>query len=225
MTAAFIFGLIAFAAVMANLALRDHRRALGARRRLFDDCLGVLEAEHWTAGGDGFPALDGQAFGHRVKAALIPDTMVMRRLPQLWLSVTMLETNTRAPSLSLLARHSGNEFYAVTLDLPRRIEPPAGLPLDVLVRGDGSSAEALCHNLVPALAKLLADARVKEVTMTPKGVRIVRQVAEGQRGEHLLLRQAVFGDAMVEREDFVRTLSDLAVLVAQRDAHLKSEAA
>ena len=65
MTAAFIFGLIAFAAVMANLALRDHRRALGARRRLFDDCLGVLEAEHWSAGGDGFPALEGRAFGTR----------------------------------------------------------------------------------------------------------------------------------------------------------------
>lgn len=225
MTAAFIFGLIAFAAVIANLALRDHRRAVGARRRLFDNCLGVLEAEHWTAGADGFPALDGRAFGHQVKAKLIPDTMVMRRLPQLWLSVTMLEINPRAPSLSLLARHCGNEFYAVTPDLPRRIEPPAGLPLDVLVRGDGPMAEALCHDLVPVLARLLADPRVKEVTLTPKGARIVRQVAEGQRGEHLLLRQAVFGDAMVERTDFLRTLSDVAVLVAQRDAHLKTEAA
>lgn len=225
MTAAFIFGLIAFAAVMANLALRDHRRALGARRRLFNDCLGVLEAEHWSAGGDGFPALEGRAFGHDVKAALIPDTMVMRRLPQLWLSVTMMKPQPHSPSLSLLARHSGNEFYAVTLDLPRRIEPPAGLPLDVLVRGSGPMAEALCHELAPVLAKLLADTRVKEVTLTPKGVRIVRQVAEGQRGEHLLLRQAVFGDVTVERADFMRTLSDVAVLVAQRDAHLKIEAA
>jgi hypothetical protein len=86
-------------------------------------------------------------------------------------------------------------------------------------------AEALCHDLVAVLARLLADPRVKEVTLTPKGARIVRQVAEGQRGEHLLLRQAVFGDAMVERADFMRTLSDVAVLVAQRDAHLKTEAA
>ena len=221
MTAAFIFGLIAFAAVMANLALRDHRRALGARRRLFDDCLGVLEAEQWSAGGDGFPALEGRAFGHDVKAVLIPEThSVMRRLPQLWLSVTMIKPQPHSPSLSLLARHSGNEFYAVTLDLPRRIEPPAGLPLDVLIRGSGPMAEALCHELAPVLTKLLSDKRVKEVTLTPKGVRIVRQVAEGQRGEHLLLRQAVFGDVTVERTDFMRTLSDVAVLVAQRAAHL-----
>lgn len=221
MTAAFIFGLIAFAAVIANLALRDHRRALGARRKLFDECLGVLEDERWSAGGDGFPSLDGRAYGRAVTATLIPDTMVMRRLPQLWLSLTMLETNARAPSLSLLARYSGNEFYAATLDLPHRIEPPAGLPLDVLVRGDGRMAEALCHELAPVFAKLLADPRVKEITLTAKGVRIVRQVAEGQRGEHLLLRQAVFGDAVVDRTDFVRTLSDVAVLAAQREAHLK----
>lgn len=225
MTAAFIFGLIAFAAVIANLALRDHRRALGARRRLFDDCLGVLEGERWTAAGDGFPALEGRAFGHDVKAALIPDTMVMRRLPQLWLTVTLLEATPRTPSLSLLARHCGNEFYAVTLDLPRRIEPPPGLPLDVLARGDGPRADALCHALAPVLAKLLADPRVKEITLTPKGVRIVRQVAEGQRGEHLLLRQAVFGDVTVERADFMRILSDVAVLAAQRNAHLKAGAA
>jgi hypothetical protein len=224
MSAAFIFGLIAFAAVMANIALRDHRRALAARRRLFVDCLGVLDAERWSAGGDGFPALEGRAFGHDVKAALIPDTMVMRRLPQLWLSVTAISPQPHSPSLSLLARHCGNEFYAVTPDLPRRIEPPAGLPLDVLIRGSGPKAEALCRELAPVLAKLLADTRVKEVTLTPKAVRIIRQVAEGQRGEHLLLRQAVFGDVTVGRADFMQTLSDVAVLVSQRNANLKTEA-
>jgi hypothetical protein len=225
MTAAFLFGLIAFGAVIANLALRDHRRTLGQRRGLFNSCLGVLDAEQWSAGGDGFPALSGRAYARDVKATLIPDTMVMRRLPQLWLSMTMLDAQPRSPSLSVLARHSGNEFYAATLELPRRIEPPAGFPLDVLVRGDGPMAEVLCHELAPVFAKLLEDPRLKEITVTAKGVRIVRQIAEGQRGEHLLLRQAVFGDATVDRAEFVQTLSDLALLAEQRGAHLKVRAA
>jgi len=225
MTAAFLFGLIAFLAVVANIAIRDHRRAVSARRSLLDDCRGVLDEERWTAGADGLPALEGRAFGHAVTVALIPDTMVMRRLPQLWLSVTVLDATPGAPSLSLLARPSGNEFYAATHDLPGRVEPPAGLPLDVMIRGDGVRAHALCQRLAGLFQTLLADPRVKEITLTKRGVRVVRQVAEGRRGEHLLLRQAVFDDAQVERAFFVETLRDAATLAAQRTAAIEERAA
>lgn len=225
MTAAFLFGLIAFLAVVANLAIRDHRRAVAARRALFDDCRGVLEDERWTAGADGFPALEGRAFGHAVKVALIPDTMVVRRLPQLWLSVTVLDALPGAPSLSVLTRQSGNEFYSVAHDLPQRVDPPAGLPLDVMIRGSGARAQALCHHLAPALTALLADTRVKDITLTARGVRVVRQVAEGRRGEHLLLRQAVFDMAQVERGLFVQTLRDAAALAARRATAIRERAA
>ena len=225
MTAAFLFGLIAFAAVIANIAIRDHRRAVAARRGLFDDCRGVLDDERWVAGGDGFPLLEGTAGGRAVVAKLIPDTMVMRRLPQLWLSVTVLDTQPGAPSLSLLARHSGNEFYAVTHNLPERVEPPAGLPLDVLIRGNGARAVALCYRLVPVVATLLDDPRVKEITLTPRGTRVVRQVAEGRRGEHLLLRQAVFDEIHVERALLVQTLDDALALAAQRATPIGERAA
>jgi hypothetical protein len=225
MTAAFLFGLIAFLAVVANIAIRDHRRAVAARRALLDDCRGVLKEERWTAGADGFPALEGRAFGHAVKVALIPDTMVVRRLPQLWLSVTVLDAMPGAPSLSLLARPSGNEFYAGTHQLPKRVEPPAGLPLDVMIRGDGVRAHALCQRLGGLFASFLADPGVKEITISARGVRVVRQVAEGRRGEHLLLRQAVFDLAQVERPVFVQTLRDAAALAAQRTAAVEERAA
>jgi hypothetical protein len=217
MTAAFLFGLTAFAAVLANIALRDHRRTLAARRALLDDCRGILAAEQWTAGGDGFPALRGHAGGRPVEVTLIPDTMVMRRLPQLWLSVTVKAKVAETPSLSILARHTGNEFYAVTTELPLRLEPPAGLPTDILVRGDRPPAQQLCDRLAPELAVLFADPRLKEITLTPNGVRMIRQVAEGQRGEHLLLRQIAFGEARVERADLEKALSDVAALSAIRD--------
>jgi len=225
MTAAFLFGLIALAAVLANLAIRDHRRALASRRALLDPCRGVLGNECWSAGGDGFPTLDGARAGRAVTVALIPDTMVMRRLPQLWLSVTLKDRAPGAPSLSILARHRGNEFYAVTMDLPLRLEPPAGLPADIVVRGDGAAAQALCVDLVPVLARLLADVKVKEITLTSNGVRITRQAAEGRRGEHLLLRQAVFDEAQVSPAELDQMLQDLDALAAMRTRSQKAHAA
>jgi hypothetical protein len=225
MSAVFFFILIAVAAVLASIAIRDHRRAVAMRRRMLDPCLGVLDDEEWSAGADGFPALAGRAYGLRVKVALVPDTMVVRRLPQLWLSVTLLEDRPGAPSLSLLTRYTGNEFYAITPDLPVRIEPPADLPLDMLVRGDGAVAEALCLSLAPVLKSILGDACVKEIAMTAKGVRIVRQIAEGERGDHLLLRQAVFTDAVVDRATLVRTLSQAAGLLQRHTANWGARAA
>lgn len=225
MSAGFLIGLTAFVALVAILAMRDHRRAIASRRQLLDTCRGVIDDERWTAGDDGFPAVEGYACGRAVMAKLIPDTMVVRRLPQLWLSVTMKHSNPHAPSLSIVARFTGNEFYAAALDLPQRIDPPTGFPLDVMIRGDGARASRLCHDLAPALAKVLADERVKEIILAQNGVRIVRQAAEGRRGEHLLLRQAVFDDCKIERSEFVQALSDLADLASKRDAHLETRAA
>jgi hypothetical protein len=225
MTAGFVFGLIAFAAMLATLALREHRRALAARRSLLDCCSGVLDDERLTAGGDGFPVLEGRAHGRQIKATLIPDTMVVRRLPQLWLSVTLKQRIPISPTLSILARHTGCEFYASTLDLPQRIDPPAEFPLDVLIRGDGERASMLCQQLAPTLAQMLKDARVKEIILAPGGVRIVRQVAEGRRGEHLLLRQAVFDVREIPRTEFIQALTDVQLLAAKRDAELESFAA
>jgi hypothetical protein len=225
MTAGFILGLIAFTVLVAVLAMRDHRRAIQSRRGLLNSCRGVLADERWTAGGDGFPSLEGRAHGRPVAAKLIPDTMVVRRLPQLWLSVTMKHRIPHAPAVSIIARYTGNEFYASALDLPQRIDPPAGFPLDVMIRGEGAGASRMCQNLAPALAKLLADVRVKEIILAPNGVRIIRQAAEGRRGEHLLLRQAVFDECDIKRSDFVLALSDLACLAAEWDAQLEPRAA
>lgn len=225
MSAGFLIGLTAFIALVAILAARDHRRTIASRRQLLDSCRGVLDDELWTAGEDGFPTLEGRAYGRTVVAKLIPDTMVVRRLPQLWLSVTMKHRVPHAPSLSIIARFTGNEFYASALDLPQRIDSPIGFPLDVMIRGDGARATRLCHDLAPALAKVLADERVKEIILAPNGVRIVRQAAEGRRGEHLLLRQAVFEESEIQRSDFVQALADVADLAAKRDAQLEPRAA
>lgn len=225
MSAAFVFGLIAFAAVLANLAIRDHRASVAARRSLLASCRGVLEDECWSAGDDGFPVLEGKWQGAPVKVALIPDTMIMRRLPQLWLSVTLKDHAAHTPALSILARYMGNEFYATTPDLPERLDPPPGLPIDIMIRGDGPRSQSMCAGLKSELAQLLADPKTKEITLTANGLRIIRQASEGRRGEHLLLRQAVFDDAEVPCAELEQTLAALERLKSARRTRWEVRAA
>jgi hypothetical protein len=103
----------------------------------------------------------------------------------------------------------------LTQSFPARLEPPAGLPWEILIRGADASAQALLDHLSSTIASILSDARIKELAITPKGVRIIRQAGEGRRGDHLLLRQAVFDDAAVPASELSSILSSLDVIREQ----------
>jgi hypothetical protein len=172
-------------------------------------------------GPDGFPSLVGSHGSRRVHVELIPDTMVIRRLPQLWLSITLLDALTNIPSLGVLVRPAGYEFYSLTGSLTYALDPPTAFPPEVLVRGSDERAEQLLQRLSEQLAATLADSRVKEIAMTSKGLRMISQVAEGRRGEHLVLRQAAFNDAGVPASELAGRLKELealrSVIVTRRE--------
>jgi hypothetical protein len=212
------------AAAVTCLAVRDHRAAVGARRNLLDNCTGALDRSVLTHASDGFPQLIGSHRGRGVQIELLPDTMTMRRLPQLWWSTTLLDRNPGLPGLAILVRHCGTEFYSLTSRFPHRLDPPRGLPDEVLIRGD-VGAERLLDELAPVIGGILEDKRVKEIAITERGLRIVRQAAEGKRGEHLLLRQAVFENATVPRSELAEVLDQLRAMRAVVEQHRRAHAA
>jgi hypothetical protein len=201
-----------FAASVGALALRERRAALAARRSLLDRCLRVLDDPELRCGGDGFPSLAGRHEGRRVHLGLIPDTMVIRRLPQLWAALTISEALGGIPGLAVLVRPAGYEFYSLTGYFKESLDAPAGLPPEILVRGSDPRAESLLQDLAPALAAILGDPRVKEFAVTPSGLRLIWQLGEGRRGEHLLLRQAVFDNAQLEAGEFLKRIGELRML-------------
>jgi len=211
-------------AVVTAIAMRDHHAAVNARRSLLDDCSDALDRSLLTNGADGFPQLSGSHRGRGVHIELLLDTMTIRRLPQLWLSTTLLDRSPGMPGLAILVRPSGTEFYSLTSHFPCRFDAPPGFPEEVLIRGD-EGAGRLLGELAATLADILKDQRVKEIAITERGLRIVRQSAEGKRGEHLLLRQSVFEDARVKRTDVTRLLEQLHAMRAIVSAHLQVHAA
>ena len=178
------------AGVLAAVSLiRDHRRASRDKAAILEGCIGLFDGASVTTAPDGFPRLTGLFAGRRAVLALVPDTMTIRRLPQLWLSIT-LASRAAAPTLSILARPRGNEFFCCTWR--RRVTVPDWLPADSAVYGEDAEAEPTVAALRPVLEPAFGDARLKELTITGSALRAIYQLAEGERGAHLLLRQSRF---------------------------------
>ena len=197
---------------LGALAVREHQLVRAARTSLLERCANVLDGVQIRHGSDGFPRLVGSHRGRCVYVELIPDAMVPRRLPQLWVSVTLFDRLIDVPSLALLVRPAGYEFYSLTSSLTYSLEPPPALPQEILIRGSDAGSEQLLEQLSTRLAAVLTEPRVKEVAITSKGLRIILQAGEGRRGEYLLLRQAVFDDADVPASDLAKLLQDLELL-------------
>jgi hypothetical protein len=197
------------AGILGFIAVRDHKAMRGSRRGLLDRCLPLFDRYTHKECGDSFPQLSGRVGDQNVDVRLICDTMTMRRLPQLWLQVTVLHEMQGITGFAVLVRPSNYEFYSMTGNFDHVIEPPPSFPSEVIVRADGPYGSVFFDRLAPTLAVILADPKVKEIAVTRRGIRIIRQAAEGRRGEHLLLRQAVFDHATVEAETLGGMLADI----------------
>lgn len=216
---------IAGLAYIAWLSITANARIRAARRALFDQAKTVVDHPDLAFGADDLPRLTGGYRGRKVIADLIPDTMTIRRLPQLWLSVTLIDKTPGVHGFSMVVRHAGTEFYSLINSFTEQLTPPPGFPGEILIRGDDAVAQSDLNALAQPLAAILADPRVKEIAVTPNGLRIVRQAAEGRKGEHLLLRQAMFDDADVPASDLQHILLSLDQLSAALKPIVKARAA
>lgn len=209
-----LFAAVAVAALVA-VAIRDQRKLAAQRRSLLDHAAGVLDNSRIHLARDGFPMLDGNlSDGRPLRVELIADTLVCRRLPQLWLKLTLTEHAPRnRPSIGALSRPTGAEFYSLVHDLPEWLSPPQ-TDTSILMRGDGTATAAEIDRSGSIFSALFRNPAVKEAVITARGVRLIRQAAEGDRGAHLLLRQVRFPVEAIT-PDLLRTVIAEAQLLSE----------
>lgn len=212
----------AIMALLAGLAVREHRLRQARRRGLLDACAAHFDVHKKTCAGDGFPVLDGMSGARHVDVRLISDGMAIRRLPQLWLQVTQLVALDDVSGVAVLVRPSGSEFFSLTSGFHHVIAAPAAFPRETIVRGESARSAGVLARLAAPMAEILADPRVKEIAVTRRGLRIVRQADEGRRGDYLLLRQAAFEATAVPPEALAAALAGIdalraAVAMSNRD--------
>lgn len=215
--------LVACAGVVAvsYLAWREHNRRQTRHRAIFDPILGRFENPKLSFAGSGLPLLEGTYRDLRLRLELIPDTMTIRRLPQLWLSLTAIgPLPLRNAGLAGLVRPSGADYYSLTEKMTQRLDIPASFPQEMWLRGESLHARKTLDKITGVASRILAEPKVKEIAATERGVRMVYQLAEGQRGNYLLLRQSEFVEPQLTGDlldSLVGDIADLRQALSRRD--------
>jgi len=184
---------------LAGVYRYERSRCRRARAALFSECLDLFDAYRVTQDGAAYPVLVGTYRGVEVRLEAIVDDLAWRKLPSLWLKTTIFTSHAYRGVFDLLMRPRGAEFYSPSAHLEHHLPLPADWPRDALLCTDDPAAMPPLSVLSDHIA-VFADPRMKEMVITPRGVRLVRQIRQAKRAHYAVLRQAEFEQKALERD-------------------------
>jgi hypothetical protein len=186
---------LAFAALGLWLSARlvqETRARTAARAGYFAALKPLFDGGETRLQPTGFPRMTGKRGGLAYDLQAIPDTLTFRKLPALWVLITLPEPMPLQATLNLMARPSGNEPFSRFPTLPHSLPTPPDLPAHVVIRTDNATMVPT-SDLISAHAELFNDPQVKELVLSPRGLRIVILAEEADRGRFLIFREAEMG--------------------------------
>jgi hypothetical protein len=189
---AMLAGAVAAAVAVGVLVViqRAHVRRVGEERRaLLDGAEALLDDAEVTQHGIGHPALTGTLDGRRVRAELVADTLMMRRLPRLWIVVSVFAPLEAAP-VDIVLRPQELDTVSSGGRFPCEHPVPAGWPDPARIATPTPAAPDLAP--FEAAGALLHDPRTKEILAGAGGVRVVHELARGEVGLWRVVRRAKF---------------------------------
>ncbi len=168
-------------------------RGRSARRASFlNDVQGLFSGGLKATNPDGFPRISGTYRGLTFDVQAVPDTLNMRKLPTLWLLVSLPDRMPVKATFDLMMRPRGVELFSNHAALPVQIEADKGFPHDCVIRTDAPMALPP-RELLLRHTHIFTDGKAKELVISPKGVRIVWLAEEADRGRYLIFRDSEMG--------------------------------
>jgi len=209
---AYAVALVAIA-LLVMLYRRDRARLRSRRAQFFDGCLGLFQTCRVTQEGPAYPQLSGRYCGQEVRLLPVIDDMAWRKVPVLWLKVTVLKGNAYGGVLDLLMRPGGVEVHSPSADLDYHLPLPQGWPEQALLCTDNPSSIPPLELLTPHMA-VFADPYMKELVISPRGVRLVRMIWQASRLHYAVFREVRFEETRLDPE-IAKSLLDAAIAIAE----------
>lgn len=184
------------------------RRQLQARAHMLDGFLPVLRGARLGHSPWRYRNIEGWLDGRAARFDLLPDTLVTRSLPTLWLRARWVRPHQGW--LCVTMERNGAEYFGDDCDLGTRLQPPARWPGNTEVRGRGGESLALLHRLEDL--DLSAYHTLKQFVLTGIEVKLTIRVARGDRAIYRVTRSADFSADAVTPALLEETLAVLRAL-------------
>ena len=207
--------LVAATALIGGVLAQSRRRqaeVLARRGALLDPCRALFADTLIRCDPLGYPRMAGTAQGLRWDVQVVPDALAVRKLPALWLLLSLPEALPLSGTLHLMLRPTGAEGFSRFRNLPLQHDLPEGFPHDAALRSNDAAMLTHADRLRPLLT-LWGDA-LKEVILSPKGLRVTLLMEEADRKNYLILRQTDLGQAPADPAQLGLALAALAGLRA-----------
>ncbi|WP_309666124.1 hypothetical protein [Tabrizicola sp.] len=209
---------LAFAVVVACLVLwlaasilRASRQRKAARAGYFDAVAPLFDRVVRRIEPTGFARVTGHIGARAFDLQALPDSLTFRKLPTLWVMITLPEPLPVDATLDIMARPTGHEPFSHFASLPQSLPCPDDFPQGTAIRSDNAS-EVPPQHLITRHAGVFADPHVKELLVSPKGLRLVLLGDEADRGRYLIFRDAEVGLAPLSPSRLSPLLQSLLTL-------------
>jgi hypothetical protein len=189
-----LLGAIAGAAFFHALYrhVRETRARAARRAGFLDEAKGLFSGGVKVIAATGFPRVSGTYQGLTFDIQAVPDTLNVRKLPTLWVLVSLVEPMPVRATLGIMMRPRGIEYFSRHGELPVQMEPDPALPHDCSLRTDDPGALPP-REVVLKHARILGDPMAKELVISPQGLRLVWLAEEAHRGKYLIFRDSEMG--------------------------------
>lgn len=202
---------VGLAAILVYMYRRDRRRLRDSRAAMYGDCAHLFEDLRVIQDDVNFPVLTGRYRGYRIKLEPIADYLAFRKVPSLWLQATVYCENPNRGAFDFLVRPQNVEFWSPAWKMETSLATPPGWPEFAIARTDDPDDVPPLDKLQPH-GVLFDDEKVKELLVTPKGVRITYQADQAERAYYMVLRQLVFENFRLS-PDLVTSLLDRGISI------------
>lgn len=189
--------LLAAALAVTVLWLAWKTAAASARRKAsraayFNAVLPLFDRVVTRIEPTGFPRLTAHIGPHAFDLQAVQDSLTFRKLPALWVMLTLPSPLPVKATLDIMARPSGQEPFSHFARLPQSLPALDALPEGTAIRSDNAAEVPDQTRIAPHMG-LFHDPKVKELVISPKGLRLVILADEADRGRFLIFREAELG--------------------------------